>query len=147
MLKKDNNFIIFFSSFYVFEDINIFIFLFTNTLSVALYLYRRGATGGGVWGGYPLLLWKIWSQLSPILGENLLRSFSDFERRSPLKSLRFWEKTPSNFLQFWKKISLKFSPIFRENTLQNLFLTLSPIFKNTPPPPAFTYSRRLCIYI
>jgi hypothetical protein len=88
--------------------------------------------GGGVGKGTLLLLWKIWSQLSPILGENLFQSFSDFERKSPSKFLRFWEKAPSNFLQFWEKISLKFSPIFRENTLQNVLLTLSPIFKNTP---------------
>ncbi len=64
---------------------------------------NRGGATGGVAGGYPLLLWKIWSQLSPILGENIPK-FSPILRENV-----------SNFLRFLGENILKFSSILREN--------------------------------
>jgi hypothetical protein len=61
---------------------------------------RRDREGEGVRGGYPLLLWKIWSQLSLILGENIFKF------------------TPSLGENIFK-----FTPILGENLTQ-IFLTL-----------------------
>jgi hypothetical protein len=74
--------------------------------------------GGGLEKGTPLLLWKIWSQLSPILGENIFKStpilgenlpqsFSDFGRKLPQIFSNFGRKSPSNFLRFSEKIHFK----------------------------------------
>jgi len=67
------------------------------------------ARPGGLGEGTLLLLWKIWSQLSPILGENIFK---------------FTPILGENLSQI--------SPILGENIPENVFLTLSPIFKNTP---------------
>jgi hypothetical protein len=65
---------------------------------------------GGLGEGTSFLLWKIWTQLSPILRENIYQIFSNFGR-----------KYISNFLQFWKKISFKSSPILEEDIYKFFF--------------------------
>jgi hypothetical protein len=67
-----------------------------------------------------------------ILGENIFKFTPILRENRPQSFSNFGRKLPSNFLRFWEKISLKISLIFGENTFQNVFLTLSPIFKNNP---------------
>jgi hypothetical protein len=55
--------------------------------------------------GISLLLWKIWTQFSPILGENIFQIFSNFGR-----------KYLSNLFQFWQRKSFKLPPILGEDT-------------------------------
>jgi hypothetical protein len=76
-----------------------------NKLEKKVFASQRRRGRGGLREGTHLLLWKIWSQLSSISGENISQIFFDFGR-----------KYPSRFFQFWEKISFKYSPIWEKNS-------------------------------
>jgi hypothetical protein len=57
-----------------------------------LAVASRGGATGGMGDGTSLLPWKIWSQLSPTLGENIFQIFSNFGRKHLSNCLRSWEK-------------------------------------------------------